>query len=106
LASNAGVFTTFLLWERPGLGLDNFYYFAIACIALAAGPWVGALGGLAGSFLYALGVLLNPAVPSAQILTAGTRLSLVTYSAIGALVGAYARFEPVAGRAPSRRRGA
>jgi diguanylate cyclase len=87
----AGVFTAFLLWERPGLGLGNVYYLAVACIALAAGPWVGALGGLAGSFLYALGVLLDPAVPSAQILTAGTLLRLVTYSAIGALVGAYAR---------------
>jgi diguanylate cyclase (GGDEF)-like protein len=87
----AGVFTGFLLWERPGLGLGHFYYLAIACVALAAGPYVGASSGLVASGLYALGVLLNPAVPSASILTAGTLLRLITYSSIGALVGAYSR---------------
>jgi diguanylate cyclase (GGDEF)-like protein len=35
--------------------------------------------------------VLNPAVPSAQLLTAGTLLRLIMYSAIGALVGAFAR---------------
>src|SRR5256885_4022037 len=87
----AGVFTAFLLWERPGLGLGHFYYLAIACLALGAGPLAGAGGGLVASGLYALGVILNPAVPSTSILTAGTLLRLFTYSAIGALVGAYAR---------------
>jgi diguanylate cyclase (GGDEF)-like protein len=87
----AGVFAAFMLWERTGLGIGHFYYLAVACLALALGPWVGILGGLAASGLYALGVLLNPAVPSTQILTAGTLLRLFTYSAIGILVGAYAR---------------
>ena len=87
----AGVFVAFLVWERPGLGLGHFYYLAIACVALGAGPLAGACGGLVASGLYALGVVLNPAVPSASILTAGTLLRLFTYSAIGALVGAYAR---------------
>src|SRR5438552_2425670 len=87
----AGVFVAFLVWERPGLGLGHFYYPAIACVALGAGPLAGACGGLVASGLYALGVVLNPAVPSASILTAGTLLRLFTYSAIGALVGAYAR---------------
>jgi diguanylate cyclase len=86
-----GVFSAFLIWERPGLGIGHFYYLAIACVALAAGPWMGAAAGLLASGLYALGVVLNPAVPSAQLLTAGTLLRLFTYSAIGALVGAYAR---------------
>jgi diguanylate cyclase (GGDEF)-like protein len=86
-----GVFASFVLWERPGLGLGHFYYLAVACVALGAGPWMGDLGGLAASGLYALGVVLNPDVPSAQLLTAGTLLRLITYSAMGALVGAYAR---------------
>ena len=34
----AGVFVAFLVWERPGLGLGHFYYLAIACVALGAGP--------------------------------------------------------------------
>src|SRR5437762_2085990 len=87
----AGVFVAFLVWERPGLGLGHFYYLAIACVALGAGPLAGACGGLVASGLYALGVVLNPAVPSASILTAGTLLRLIVFSAIGALVGAFAR---------------
>ena len=86
-----GVFAAFLVWERPGLGLGHFYYLAIACVALGAGPWMGALGGLVASGLFALGVVLNPAVPSAQLLTAGTLLRLIVYSAMGALVGWFAR---------------
>jgi diguanylate cyclase (GGDEF)-like protein len=87
----SSVFVAFRLWERPGLGLGHFYYLAIACAALGAGPLVGACSGLVASGLYALGVLLDPAVPAASILTAGTFVRLITYSAIGALVGAYAR---------------
>jgi diguanylate cyclase (GGDEF)-like protein len=86
-----GVFASFVLWERPGLGLGHFYYLAIACLALGAGPWMGAVGGLVASGLFTLGVVLNPYVPTTQLLTAGTLLRLFTYSAMGALVGAYAR---------------
>src|SRR5438045_9788935 len=85
-----GVFTAFMLWERPGLGLGHFYYLGIACVALGAGPAAGACSGLVASGLYAVGVMLNPAVPSTSILTAGTLLRLFTYSALGALVGSYA----------------
>src|SRR5438552_12941992 len=43
------------------------------------------------SSIFVLVVYRIPSVPSASILTAGTLLRLFTFSAIGALVGAYAR---------------
>jgi diguanylate cyclase (GGDEF)-like protein len=86
-----GVFAAFLLWERPGLGIPHFYYLATAMLALAAGPWIGALGGLLATGLFVLGVFVDPAVPSAQIFTAGTLIRLVTFTAIGVIVGGFAR---------------
>ena len=85
------VFVAFLLWERPGLGTGHFYYLAIALVALAAGPWFGAFGGLLAAALFSLGTLLNPHIPSAELLTAATLIRLVTFAAIGALVGAFSR---------------
>ena len=37
---------TFLLAERPGLGIGHFYYFPVAMIALASGPVWGVLAGV------------------------------------------------------------
>src|SRR5207244_6658142 len=85
----ATVFVCFLLWERPGLGIGHFYYLAIALLALAAGPWFGALGGLLATSLFAGGILLNPRIPPAEIFTAATLIRLATFAAIGALVGAF-----------------
>ena len=39
------VFAGFLTLETPGLGLANFYYFAVALVALALGPYFGARRG-------------------------------------------------------------
>ena len=85
------VFVAFLLWERPGLGIGHFYYVAIALLALAAGPWFGAVGGLLATALFSLGILVNPHIPPAEIFTAATLIRLVTFAAIGALVGAFSR---------------
>ena len=32
------VFVSFVLWERPGLGIGHFYYVCIMLAALATGP--------------------------------------------------------------------
>jgi diguanylate cyclase (GGDEF)-like protein len=85
------VFGAFLVWERPGLGIGHFYYLAIAVLALAAGPWYGALGGLLATGLFSAGILLNPYIPSAQVFTAAALIRLVTFTAIGALVGQFSR---------------
>jgi diguanylate cyclase (GGDEF)-like protein len=86
----AAVFVAFLLLEHPGLGIGHFYYLAIALIALALGPVWGAGAGVLGTSLYAVGVLLNQAVPSSEIFTVSTPIRLVNYVAIGALLGWFA----------------
>jgi len=86
----AAVFVAFLLLEHPGLGIGHFYYLAIALIALALGPVWGAAAGVLGTGLYAVGVLLNHAVPSSEIFTVSTPIRLVNYVAIGALLGWFA----------------
>lgn len=87
----AVVFTAFLLLEQPGLGVGHFYYLAIALVALALGPvWGAAAGGIA-TVLYAVGVLLNNALPATEIFTLSTPIRLVNYVAIGTLLGWFAR---------------
>jgi diguanylate cyclase (GGDEF)-like protein len=84
------VFAAFLVEERPGLGIGHFYYFPLAMVALASGPLWGAAAGLAATGLYATGIVLNPHVPSSDVLTAGSMVRLVTYTSMGALVGWFA----------------
>src|SRR5215211_6407066 len=51
-ASFPVVFLAFILYEQPGLGLAHFFYLSIALTAMATGPQIGALAGLAGTALY------------------------------------------------------
>ena len=83
----AAVFVAFLLLEHPGLGIGHFYYLAIALVALGFGPIWGAAAGAFATLLYAVGVLINHAVPSSEIFTLSTPIRLVNYVAIGALLG-------------------
>ena len=84
------VFALFVVYERPGLGLGHFFYLSIALAALSGGPRLGALAGAAATGLYLAAVLLNPDVPSREILTAGTLTRLTTYVTIGMLIGWFA----------------
>src|SRR5687768_13500100 len=77
------VFVVFLFFEHPGLGIGHFYYFAVALVALALGPVWGAAGGVLGTALYALGVLLNQELPTSEIVTSSMPIRLITYVAIG-----------------------
>ena len=86
----AAVFTSFLLFERPGLGIGHFYYLAIALVALALGPVWGAAAGALATTLYALGVFINQTVPTSEIYTLSTPIRLLNYVAIGALLGWFA----------------
>jgi diguanylate cyclase (GGDEF)-like protein len=81
------IFAAFLLVEKPGLGLGHFYYIPIALIALANGPAWGAGAGIASTGLYALGVVINPRLPTYDVLTASTTIRFVTYTMVGVLVG-------------------
>jgi diguanylate cyclase (GGDEF)-like protein len=84
------VFVVFLFFEHPGLGIGHFYYFAVARVALALGPVWGAAGGVLGTALYALGVLLNQELPTSEIVTSSMPIRLITYVAIGTLLGWFA----------------
>ena len=86
----AAVFGAFLVWEHPGLGIGHFYYLAIALVALALGPVWGAAAGGFSAGLYAVGVLLNQAMPTSEIVTSSMPIRLLTYVAIGALLGWFA----------------
>ena len=86
----AAVFVLFLVFERPGLGIAHGFYIAIILVALAAGPWSGAAAGGLATALYALGIWINPHVPSTTIPTAETSIRAVSYLAVGAVVGLYA----------------
>jgi len=94
LASSAALYPailgTFLLAERPGLGIGHFYYFPVAMVALASGPVWGILAGIAATGCYTLGIVINPHLPASDVLTASTSIRFVTFTTIGALVGWYA----------------
>ena len=85
------VFAGFLTLETPGLGLANFYYFAVALVALALGPYFGAAAGGAAAGLYALGIVLNDSLPTAEVLAQSAWIRLVTYAGIGFLIGYFAQ---------------
>lgn len=84
------IFGVFLIAERPGLGLGHFYYIPVAMIALASGPYWGVAAGVVATGFYTLGILINPHIPVAEILTTGTSIRFVTFTTMGALVGWFA----------------
>ena len=84
------VFFAFLGWEQPGLGIGHFYYLAIALFALASNARFGALAGIIATGMYAVDVVLNPNIPSAEVLTLSTAIRLVTYTGIGVILGWFA----------------
>ena len=84
------IFVSFLLFEKPGLGIGHFYYVPVAMVALAAGPAWGAAAGIAATAFYTAGIVINPHLASSQVLTAGSIVRLITYTSMGALVGWFA----------------
>jgi len=89
-ACYAGVFASFLVFERPGLGTGHFFYIPICLVALVSDELRGALAGALAAGLYLLAIELTPRVPTAQMLTSATAIRLVTYAIVGALIGFYA----------------
>lgn len=90
-ASFVAVFAALAFFEEPGLGLGHFFYIPIALIALASGPRLGTAAGVTGAALYAFATLVNPALPSFDVLTVSTPIRLFTFATSGALIGWYAQ---------------
>ena len=76
-ASYALVFVAFLLYETPGLG-SRTSSTSRSTTAIATGPLIGALAGFAATGLYAAAVVLNPTIPSTDVLTASTAIRAIT----------------------------
>jgi len=58
IAAYAVVFSSFLLFEVPGLGLGHFFYIPVALLALAGGTTAGLAGGSLAAGLYALAIVV------------------------------------------------
>jgi diguanylate cyclase (GGDEF)-like protein len=85
------VFVAFLLWERPGLGIGHFYYVCIMLAALATGPIAGAAAAAIATVLFAAGLLINPHIPSSEVLTTSTGIRFVTYMTVGIVTGYFSK---------------
>jgi diguanylate cyclase (GGDEF)-like protein len=90
-ASFVAVYAALVFVESPGLGLGHFFYIPIALVALVTGPRLGAIAGAGAAALYALAIMLNPALPSFDVITVSTPIRLLTFAASGALIGWYAQ---------------
>jgi diguanylate cyclase (GGDEF)-like protein len=90
IACYAVVFTSFILFEVPGLGIGHFFYIPVAVLALAGGTRLGLLGGSVATTLYALAIVVTPRLPTRDVLTAATAIRFVTYSSCGVLIGWFA----------------
>ncbi len=93
-AAGAGFALCFLvvvLFEHPGLGLGRFLFLPIVLLALATDAWLGALGGVIATALYVLAVLASPRIPQSSILTLSMLVRFVSFVAVGALIGYFAK---------------
>jgi diguanylate cyclase (GGDEF)-like protein len=89
--SGAAVFVAFVLWERPGLGIGHFYYVCIILAALATGPVAGAVAASIATGLFASGLLINPHIPSSEVLTTSTGIRFLTYMTVGVVTGYFSK---------------
>jgi diguanylate cyclase (GGDEF)-like protein len=90
LLAYAVVFSCFVAFEVPGLGLGHFFYIPVALLALACGTEAGFFGGALAAALYALAIVITPRLPTREVLTLATAIRFVTYSSCGMLVGWFA----------------
>ena len=86
----AVVFTSFVLFEKPGLGIGHFFYIPVALLALAYGTWAGLFGGSLAAALYALAIVITPRLPTRDVLTTATAIRFTTFSSCGLLIGWFA----------------
>ena len=69
IASYALVFTTFVVFEVPGLGIAHLFYLPVAALALTGRVKRGILAGAIAVALFTLGVVINPNISPSELLT-------------------------------------
>ena len=84
-------FVVVCVFEHPGLGLGRFLFLPIVLLALATDAWLGALGGMFATGLYILAVVVSPQIPQSSILTFSMLVRFVSFVAVGALIGYFAK---------------
>jgi diguanylate cyclase (GGDEF)-like protein len=89
--SGVAVFLAFTFYEKPGLGLGHFFYVSIILAALATGPAIGAGAAVVATGMFAAGLLMNPSIPSSEVLTTSTGIRFVTYVTVGVVTGYFAK---------------
>jgi diguanylate cyclase (GGDEF)-like protein len=89
--TGVAVFGAFAFYEQPGLGIGHFFYVSIILAALATGPWIGAAAASVATVMFAIGVIVNPAIPPSEVLTTSTGIRFVTYMTVGVVIGYFAK---------------
>ena len=89
--SAVAIFAAFALYEEPGLGLGHFFYVSIILAALATGPAIGASAAALATAMFAIGLLINPQIPSSEVLTTSTGIRFLTYMTVGVVTGYFAK---------------
>jgi diguanylate cyclase (GGDEF)-like protein len=89
--TGVAVFLAFAFYEKPGLGLGHFFYVSIILAALATGPAIGAAAAVVATGMFATGLVMNPNIPSSEVLTTSTGIRFVTYLTVGVVTGYFAK---------------
>ena len=89
--SAVAIFAAFAFYEEPGLGLGHFFYVSIILAALATGPAIGASAAALATAMFAIGLLINPQIPSSEVLTTSTGIRFLTYMTVGVVTGYFAK---------------
>ncbi len=87
IASYALLFTTFVVFEVPGLGIAHLFYLPVAALALTGGVKRGILAGAIAVAVFTLDVVINPNISPSELLTLSTPLRFLTYATMGGLLG-------------------
>jgi diguanylate cyclase (GGDEF)-like protein len=87
IAGYAIVFTAFVLYEVPGLGIGHFFYVPVAALALSGGLRRGILAGLVAAALVVCGILLNPNISPSELVTVASPIRFITFASVGGLIG-------------------
>jgi diguanylate cyclase (GGDEF)-like protein len=87
IASYALVFTTFVVFEVPGLGIAHLFYLPVAALALTGGVRRGILAGFIAVAFFTLGIVINPKISPSELLTLSTPIRFLTYATMGGLLG-------------------
>ncbi len=87
IAAFAIVFSAFVLFEVPGLGLAHLFYLPVAALAMTGGVRRGIFAGAVAVALFTLGVIVNPNISPSELLTLSTPIRFLTYATMGGLLG-------------------